>query len=107
MAKTKKKKRGLAQRLMDLEEQALTLHDSTTNPAERRELLELAGQLSAEASRLIDLKLSSSTRKYAAATRGLDAACEATQEEIEKVDNVRGAIAKISAALELVCKIAA
>jgi hypothetical protein len=101
-----KKSRGVGQQLLDAAEQVLELQKVTTDPDKRRELSAVRKKLSAEAGRLIDAALDTSTAEYAAVADGLEKACELVDKGIDDVNCVQDAIKALAKAADMVSKIA-
>lgn len=108
MSKTdKEKSKGLAQQLLDLMDEVITLTKETPDLKTRKELTKLRKAISNEAGRIIEANLSKSTKDYRAATVSLEKASQATREAIENVQSVKHAIDCIAKAVDLACKVAA
>jgi gas vesicle protein len=102
---TKQKPKGVAQQLMDLEEQLGELIDATADPARKKELSDLCDRLAEESRRLIRKNLDASTKEYPEAAAGLEKAAEAAREAIDDVNSVKAAIDAIAKVVDLASRI--
>lgn len=98
--------RGLAQRLMDLEECALALMETTSNPEQKKSLSDLCDTLSDVSNRLIRENLKASAREYQEVAEGLESASVACREAIKDVNSIQTALNALAGAADLAARIA-
>jgi hypothetical protein len=101
----KRKPKGVAQQMMDLEEQLWELMDATVDPAKKAEISDMCAALAKESRRLIRKKLDASTTEYLETAAALEEAAEATQAAIEDVNSVKAAIDAIAKVVDFAAKV--
>jgi len=99
------KPKGVAQQLMDMEEQLIGLIEVTPNAARKRKLAKLRSAAAGQSRRLIRRNLDTSTAAYQAAADGLREASEAARKAIAGVDSVKATIDAAAKAVEWASKI--